>query len=439
MALAAFVLGAAAGVALPRLAPAIVPFGTLWVRALGAVVVPLVVALLITGVAAVADARTVGRLGAAAVGVFLTLLAGGSALVAVSTPWILTLLGVQPVGASALRSQLAGAGAAAAPAAGTPPPLPGAWRFIATLIPENPVAAAAGGALLPLVVFTVTFAIALGRLPAGRREAVVEFARTVGDAMLLVVRWLLWLAPLGVFALAFGLGARGTGVGAGAGAGAIVGFVALVAVACLVFLVLLYALAGSVGGLPLVHFARAIAPAQVVALGSRSSLASLPAMIEASDGALALPPAISGFLLPLAVATFKLGATIAVLTGSLFLARLYGVAVSPAQLASLAVTAALLSFAVPGVPGGVLLVMVPVLTGLGIPAEGVALLVAVDVVPDMIRTLTNVTADLTAAVVVARVVDGDAGAAGGDGDRAGDPLHTPPAPPTGVAGTASAD
>ena len=117
---------------------------------------------------------------------------------------------------------------------------------------------------------------------------------------------------------------------------------------------------------------------------------------------LGLPAAATGFVLPLAVSTFKLGATIAITTSSLFLARIYGVPITPAQVASIALSAVLLSFSVPGIPGGVLLIMVPVLASVGIPAEGVGILLAVDVIPDMFRTVTNVTADMVAAVIVAR-------------------------------------
>lgn len=392
--LLAFTVGLAAGAALPQIAPAVAPFGTLWVRALSALVVPLVVALLVTGVTSLVDSRAVGRMGVAALGVFLALLAAGSTLVALVTPWLLTLLQVTRTAAAT-----ADASAAAIPTPAVADAFPGVWGWIATLIPANPIAAAAAGSLLPLVLFTVAFAIAVGQLAPERRASVVGFFRGVADAMLLLVRWILWLAPAGVFALAYGLGAH-TGLG---GARVFVAFVLLVAVTCLVFLVALYALATTVGGVSVPRFARAILRAQIVAFGTRSSIASLPVMIEASETTLALPPAISGFLLPLAVSTFKLGATIAILTGSLFLARLYGVSVSATQVASVAASAALLSFSVPGVPGGVLLVMVPVLTGIGVPPEGVGLLFAVDVIPDMIRTLTNVTADMTAAVIVARV------------------------------------
>ncbi|MEO6778309.1 MAG: dicarboxylate/amino acid:cation symporter [Gemmatimonadaceae bacterium] len=392
--LLAFIAGGVSGALLPQFAGAIAPVGTIWVKAISALVVPLVVALLITSIASLADASAVGRLGLRVIVVFLALLAAGAALMAIMTPWLLTLLRVTPASAGRL-------GALTTPAvlAVTPPHLTsGFWDWVSALIPANPIAAASDGALLPLVIFTVAFGVAVTRLTPESRGNLVGFFRGVADVMLELVRWVLWIAPLGVFGLAYALGAR-TGF---SGANAIVSLLVLVAVACIIYMCALYVVAVVVGRVPLVKFARAIAPAQVVGFSSRSSLASLPAMIEAGKAQLQLPPAATGFVLPLAVSTFKLGATIAITTSSLFLARVYGVPVTAAQVASIAMSAVLLSFSVPGIPGGVLLVMVPVLTSVGIPPEGVGILLAVDVIPDMFRTVTNVTADMVAAVVVSR-------------------------------------
>ena len=393
--LLAFVAGGVCGAIFPQFADAIGPVGTVWVKAISALVVPLVVALLITSIASLADAGAVGRLGVRVIGVFLALLVGGALLIAIMTPWLLTLLHVTPGSAGALG----GTHGVAAAVAGSPRAAPGFWDWIGALIPANPVAAAADGALLPLVIFTVAFGVAVTRLAPQSRAHLVDFFRAVADVMLELVRWVLWVAPLGVFGLAYALGAR-TGFG---GAHAIIALLILVAIACLVYTCALYVVAVVVGRVPIVKFARAIAPAQVVGFSSRSSLATLPAMIEAGKMQLGLPAAATGFVLPLAVSTFKLGATIAITTSSLFLARIYGVTITPAQVASIAMSAVLLSFSVPGIPGGVLLVMVPVLASVGIPAEGVGILLAVDVIPDMFRTVTNVTADMVAAVIVAPV------------------------------------
>ena len=394
MILLAFVAGGVGGAVLPQFAGAIGPLGTVWVKAISALVVPLVVALLITGIASLADAGAVGRLGVRVIVVFIALLAAGAILMALVTPWLLTLLGVTPASAGRLGSLTTEISVAV----GAQQPTLGFWDWINALIPVNPIAAASTGALLPLVIFTIAFGIGATRLAPEPRANLIGFFRAVADVMLELVRWVLWIAPLGVFGLAYALGAR-TGLG---GANSIVSLLILVAIACTIYVCALYIVAVVIGGVPFIGFARAVAPAQVVGFSSRSSLASLPAMIEAGKMQLGLPAAATGFVLPLAVSTFKLGATIAITTSTLFLARVYGVSVTPAQVASIAVSAVLLSFSVPGIPGGVLLVIVPVLTSLGIPAEGVGILLAVDVIPDMFRTATNVTADMVATVVVSR-------------------------------------
>jgi Na+/H+-dicarboxylate symporter len=386
--LLAFVLGVAGGSTWPQLAAALGPVGTIWVKAIGALVVPLVISLLVTSIASLPDTREIGKLGLRTIIVFLALLVTGAAVVAIVTPALLTLLGVTQSSASML-----GAAPLATPASRVAPTF---WDWIGTLVPTNPIEAAASGALLPLVVFTIGFAVATTRVSPNARTHVVGFFRGVADIMLELVRWVLWTAPIGVFGLALSLGAR-TGLGS---ARTILALFMLVAIACLAYVCALYILATVAGGIPFTKFTRAIAPAQIVAFSSRSSLAALPAMIEAGENQLELPPAITGFLLPLAVSTFKLGATIAITTSSLFLARIYGVPLNPSQIASIAISSVLLSFSVPGIPGGVLLIMIPVLTAAGIPAEGIGILLAVDVIPDMFRTLTNVTADMVAAVLV---------------------------------------
>ena len=387
--LLAFALGVFGGATFPALAGAIVPVGMIWVKAISAVVVPLVVALLITSISSLSDTRTVGRIGLRAVAVFLALLASGAVLVALVTPSLLTILRVARVSSATLGNPAATITTTVAP---------GFWGWVGNLVPANPVMAAANGDLLPLVIFAVAFAVALTRLRADSRASVVGFFRGVADAMLEIVRWILWIAPLGVFGLAYALGAR-TGFGS---THAVAALLVLVAAVCLIYMCALYTLAVLVGGVPLFKFARAIAPAQIVGFSSRSSLASLPPMIEAGKDQLALPESVTSFLLPLAVSAFKLGATIAITTSTLFLARLYGIPVTSAQLITIAASAVLLSFSVPGIPAGVLLVMVPVLASVGIPAEGIGILLAVDIIPDMFRTVTNVTADMVAAVIVTR-------------------------------------
>ncbi len=369
------------------------PVGTLWTNAVRMTVIPLVVALIVTGVAATADSRRLGRLGARALPLFVGLLLASGAFALLVAPLSLDRLHIAPEVAADLR-----ASAAASDAANDSRRIPSLVQRIVEVVPANPIKAAADGALLPLVVFTLVFAFALTRLDAARRDPVVQLFQAVADAMLVLVRWVLALAPVGIFALASGLGARmGT-----AAAGALLHYVATLSGVLLAFLLLLYPLTRLLGGVSLRRFAAAAAPAQAVAFSTRSSLAALPVMITGARERLGATPAITGFVLPLAVSVFRLNVPIAWIVGVLFLSRLYGVPLGGAELAGLVVTATLISFSVPGVPSASLFLIAPVLVELGLPAEGVGILIAVDAVPDMFKTSLNVTSHLAAAAVLNR-------------------------------------
>lgn len=172
------------------------------------------------------------------------------------------------------------------------------------------------------------------------------------------------------------------------------------------FTLMLYPVTRLLGGTPVKEFAAAAVPAQAVALSSRSSLAALPALIASAQEQLGLSPAITGFALPLAVSVFRVSVPIAWVAGVLFLGRLYGVHVSVPALLGLVITSAFISFSVPGIPGASLFLIAPVLVNLGLPAEGVGILLAVDAVPDMFKTAANVTSHLMAAAVMGRSARG---------------------------------
>ena len=232
--------------------------------------------------------------------------------------------------------------------------------------------------------------------PLDLRESVVRFFRGIAEAMLLIIRWVFAVAPIGVFALAVVVGAR-----LGYTAVTAVGYyIAVFALLILSALVLAYLSAVLIGRVSLRRFAAAVAPAQVIALGSRSSSAALPAMIDAARDQLRLPTPIVSFVLPAAVAVFRISAPISFVLGALFLGKLYGVAIDQSQVASLVVLSILLSYSVPPVPSGSLFLMAPVFAELGIPVEGIAILIAIDVIPDLLKTATIVTGHMASAVVV---------------------------------------
>lgn len=339
---------------------------------------PLVVALVVASVGSTA-AGGVGRAGAwaAAKAVALLLVAClGSILVA------------QPV----LRSVAPDPGAIeAAPGDGPDPAAsPGLAQWVRDLVPQNVVKAAADGAMLPVIIFAVLFGLALARVPAERRDAVVRVVEGVADTMQQLVAWILRLAPIGVFALAVPMTAR-LGLAA---AGAVATYVALVVALTLVAIALLYPLGVVAGRMTLGGFAAYCAPAQALAFASRSSLATLPAMVQAAERA-GFEPTASRVVLPLAVSVFHYGTAVAQTVGVLFLARLGGVEFSSWELATVASAVVVASSAVPGIPGGSIIAIVPVLTAAHLPLEGLGLLLAVDTIPDMVRTTANVTGAMT--------------------------------------------
>lgn len=395
------VAGLAGGLLLAGAPPAITaavlavaePVGAIFINAIRMTVIPLVAASLIVGVASAPDAGTIGRLGGRALVYFLVVLAAAGIVTALVAPPLLALLPLDARATAALRAS------AAATAGGTTEAvrhLPTTAQWLVELVPANPVEAAAKGAMLPLIVFAVAFGVALTRVAAEWRASVVSFFRGVSEAMLVLVRWILALAPVGVFALAIPLAAR-LGLAA---AGALASYVAIVSGLSLLFIALLYVPAVTLGRVRLVDFARAAAPAQAVAFSSRSSLAALPAMIEEARDRLHARDDVTGFLLPLAAAVFRAGGAIGITGGVLFIARLYGVELGATQLASVVVTAVLTTFSVPGVPGGSILVMVPALVAANVPVAGIGLLLGIDTIPDMFRTTANVTGSMSAAVVV---------------------------------------
>ena len=370
------------------------PVGSIWVNAIRMTVVPLVVALLLGAVARGGESQSVGRLGGVAFGTFVSLHVVAAVVALVVVPAVMARVPVDPVSVARMQAEASAASAAMAEQMRA---LPSFGQWLAGLAPANVIRAAADGAMLPLIVFTLLFALALRRITPGRRDHVLRVFDGVGAAMLEIVRWLIALAPIGVFTLVASTSARLGASLVGAFAYYVSAYVGLLLVMTLVVCVI-GALGGGVG---LPRFFRAGLPAQAVAFSSSSSLASLPALID-SAGRLDVPPSQAGFVLPLAVSSFKVANAIAWLTGTMFLARLYGVPLGVSEYLTVVASSVALSFATPGVPNGGFLLLAPVLASVGVPAAGVALLIAVDAIPDLFATVTNVSGDFAAAAIVRR-------------------------------------
>jgi Na+/H+-dicarboxylate symporter len=374
-------------------ADTIAPIGALWVNAIRMTVIPLVFSLLITSVASVADIKSIGRLGRRTLLVFVLLICGAAALVMPFARALFALLPLNgapqlPAGAVEAAKEIADAGGQAQTFS----------SWLTSLLPQNPIAAAASGAMMPLVLFTILLAIAIARSPEASRETLTKFFRAFSDAMLVLVRWVILVAPIGVFALVLPLAVHAGATLAGAIGFYIVGY----SVACIVATLLLYPVVALVSRIPMRRFARAALEPQLIAFSSSSSIATLPALVESAEKTLALPEEVTGFVLPLAVSTFKIAAPVSWTVGALFVGWFYGVSLHLGGLATIAFAAVFLAFAVPGIPRGAFIMLTPLFLTLGLPAEGIGILIAVDAIPDLFATVLNTTGDLAAAALVAR-------------------------------------
>ena len=400
---AGFVLGSiAAATSSPttlRLIGIIEPLGTLWVNAIRMTVVPLVVSVLITGVVTGLGSRSLGRLGVRALVTFGILLVAGGLIALAIAPPLLARIPLTPDVAERLRASALSASSSTVSAVQQ---LPSFAQRIVDIVPANPIRAAADGAMLPLVVFTLVLALAIARLTPALREPIVTFFSGVSDAMLVIVGWVLAAAPVGVFALSLSVAAR-TGIQA---AGALLYYIVVLAATLLLVTAMLYVPVLLFGRVSLRTFAIAALPAQAVAVSSRSSLAALPAMLRETRDRLGLPPVATSFALPLAVSVLRMNVPPRWVISAVFLGQLYGVTVGFTALVWVLITAVLISFSVPGIPSASLFMMAPVLVSLGLPAEGVGLLIAVDTIPDMFNTLANVTGHMASTTVIAREADG---------------------------------
>ena len=396
--LLALVCGLALGIAIAGFAPEWVPaatgiaqpIGTAWLNGLQMTIVPLVVALLVTGVAASAEAARAGRLTARAIVTFIVLLWIASALAAGVTPLLLELFPLPQGAAGALRD----AQAHAKPVGEIAP----FSQFITTLVPTNVVTAAAENAFLPLIVFALVFAFALTRLPAEQRRRMTDFFQIIADAMIVVINWILWLGPIGVFALALVFGAKaGT-----AAIGALLHYVAIVSAVGIVVWLAAFPF-GAIGGrVPLGRFIRATGPAHAVAISTQSSLASLPAMLRGTEE-LEVPVARSGIVLPLAVAIFRVTGPPMNLAVAIYVAHIYGVPLGPAQIAAGIAVAAVTTMGAVGLPGQVSYIssIAPICIAMGSPIGALGLLIAVETLPDLVRTIGNVAMDIAVTATVA--------------------------------------
>lgn len=365
--------------------------GSLWLNALKMTVIPLVVALLVVGIAKGREAAAGGRIAGRSV-VWIVIICTASAVFGALMIMLLTGMFPLPRGtAGGLQAALAGLEQK------TSAPLPGISDFFKGVIPDNVFAAATNGDVLPLVVFALLFALALGRIDEQRRRSIVALFEAVGDALLVIIGWVLWIAPLGVFALAFT-------VGSAAGASAFAGlghYVVLISAIGVLVTLAGYPLAIIAGRIPPGLFVKGMIPPQAVAVSTRSSLASMPAMITAARG-MGVREQVADVTLPIAVALFRATGPAMNTAVAFYVAHWLGYEPTLAQMIAATAVGAVMSYGAVSLPGEISFIssIAPIALALGVPIAPLALLVAVEMVPDIFRTVGNVTLDVAVTTAV---------------------------------------
>ncbi len=368
----------------------VAPLGTLFINAVRMVVIPLVAAIIFVGVARLGDPRKLGRLGGSAMGFIW-----GTTIPAI-------LLGMGLMKAALLF----------APDVQPPPvgeemlaELPSALDFILGLIPANPFQAAADGALLPLIVFVILFSAAASLLPDQQRDLLVSVADGVSEALIRLVHWILWTAPVGIF----GLSAPATAQAGIALLQTMGLFILVVIVGTFLFMATVYLpLVWFIGGFRPLEFIRASVATYTIGFTTTSSVASLPVLFEDAEK-LGISTPVSSLVLPLAASLNRAGTALFQGASILFLAYLFDVSIPASAVAGAILATFFVAMTVAPVPSAGVVTLAPALDAVGVPLAGMGILLGIDRIPDMFRSATNITGHLAASTVVEGIATRDAG------------------------------
>jgi Na+/H+-dicarboxylate symporter len=371
--------------------------GGLWLNALKMTVIPLVVALLVIGIAKGAEAARAGRIAGRTV-LWIVIICTASAIFGAFMIELLTgLFPLPQAQAQAMQAGLAGLDQSAATG-----PMPGVADFFKGIVPDNVIAAAAEGEVLPLVVFAMLFALAVTRIEGQQRRTLTGFFEAIADALLIIIGWVLWIAPLGVLALAFSVGASAGGA-AFAGLGH---YIILISVIGILVTLWAYPIGAIWGRAGFGTFSKAMIAPQSVAISTRSSLASLPAMLAAAR-VIGVREQVADVSLPLSVALFRATGPAMNTAVAFYVAHWLGYEPTMTQIIAATAVGAVMSYGAISLPGEVSFIssIAPIAMALGVPIAPLALLVAVEMVPDIFRTLGNVSMDVAVTTAVDRSVD----------------------------------
>ena len=362
------------------------PLGSLWVNAIRMTIMPLLMALVVVAIAGQGRSGRLLAIGGKTLSLFVGLILLSS---------LFALLFAAPlIGLLEICSENSNVVLASSQVTAERAPLPPFKDWLIGLIPANPFAAAANGDILPLMIFTVVFSLALIQIDERLAKNVVTFFEATKQALLVVIAWIMEVAPYGIFALVLPITAN-----LGTESVRLLGTFILMVCGLIVLLSACIYLGLWVLGHDIKKFAKTMAPVQVIGFGTRSSLATLPATIAASE-ILGVSQRTAGLVLPAAVTLFKFASPLARTAGTYFIAALYGIDLTVSEFVVISLAVGLLSFYSPGIPSGGLLIMTPVYLALSLPVEGIGLLIAIDLIVDMFITAANVTANLGATMML---------------------------------------
>jgi Na+/H+-dicarboxylate symporter len=373
--------------------------GRVFIRLITMIVIPLVVSSLLVGVSSLGDVRKLGRIGGKTVAYYLMTTA-----IAICIGLTLALIvkpgsRIAPASRDALAAEFSGAAADRVAQAAEKP---STWDVLLNMIPDNPIGAAASGNLLPLIIFVLIFGAAVSLLLPERRDAILTFFQGVNDASMIIIDWIMKLAPFAVFALIAAVISRfGMDV-----------LQSLAIYAGVVIAGLLLHAVGTYGTLVAVlaklnplEFFRRIRQVPLIAFSTSSSNATLPVTMETAEEELGVSKPVSSFVLPLGATINMDGTALYQGVATVFIAQVYAHQLTGGELLTIVLTATLASIGAAGVPSAGIITLILVLQSVGMAGEaaaGIALILGVDRILDMLRTAVNVTGDLSCAAFVAR-------------------------------------
>jgi proton glutamate symport protein len=376
--------------------------GKLFINSLRFIAVPIVLFSLIIAVAGLGDIRKIGRIGGKTIALFL------------STAFLSVVIGVtvsnvirpgdsiSPEKREQLRAQTEGQFQSSVANAATTAKALSPWDFIADIVPTNPIASMVNGQMLQIVFTAIMLGIGLTLIPSHLAENVVTFSRAMTEAIMVIIRILMKAAPYAVFALmapiVAGLGVELLSALAMYCLTVILGL-SIILFALYPALMLLLTPRGNKVGYR--RFFRAMAPAQLLAFSSSSSAATLPVTIQCCRDRLGVDEDITSFVCTLGTSFNMDGTALYQAVAATFLAQAFGVPLTLADQLTIVFTATLISIGTPGVPGASIVLMVVVLEAVRVPTSGIAIILAVDRILDMSRTIVNVSGDGVGACIIA--------------------------------------